>query len=413
MHKALDAALSIEADEDSGHPMSSTSPVKMFGAMASIMPQHYTAILTSNVANQTDNGAGGSQCLDFDYSRHDGPDPAGCRFFQASFVPIQTMFKCVRRKLDKDPFWYLWQVIAKVAEKKLSEDDARGKLTLGAAMMYIGHLKPTSESFFTFEFVAQQAELYKAGKKGTVPQLKSTGTRLRALEMVKRVNFKPWDDMDIQAVKALLKAKIPETKTAPGGNGALMTLLDDTTSEIMSECFLVPDFLEASSGNQSYRLPPVPSKALFLKEAISCFPLMWDAVEVPAAPTQPLTMPSNDALGAVDYDFAGVMPLCGRIVLAGLHDQFTRARYPYYGNLLLHSFSPNLTHTDNYCFNPPYATCRSFVVCWTKMMYNYGYQIHPACRVDGLATVIWNELGVLGDVATEMLDEYGGIDPDY
>jgi hypothetical protein len=170
-------------------------------------------------------------------------------------------------------------------------------------------------------------------------------------------------------IKDLIFKSLEVTFTVPD-KSEYTRIHNDTLDSIAKECFRLP-------GNLS---EPVPEETLVIRESTACFPLTWDAVEIPGQPKQALWQTDWDP--PVETEYKTTPPICGRMALAGLTRQFTRTTYPWNLELLKYSSWPDVE--DDYCLNPSKAQCKNFKQCWQRWMNNHVRTVHPLCETDSL-----------------------------
>lgn len=230
-----------------------------------------------------------SECFLFDYSKEDGPDPAGCRVFSKSFAPLQSLRACIVNHLDQDQVW----TTRRVAE--VSDGNFSGSYDAWCEQAIWG---------------------YVAGGKVPVHLCGDYDSIRRAEEMIKFVLFKPLPDDFASAAKQIL-AKIHFTVTWPKGQPSLE---ERTARAIREQCFQV-------QGGQTLM------KAAFLQRISPCLPLMFDKAEIQGFGINDgiMKFQGRKYYGdpAQNFHQANVMAvpsLCGRLALATIPG-FQSAKY--------------------------------------------------------------------------------------
>jgi len=170
-------------------------------------------------------------------------------------------------------------------------------------------------------------------------------------------------------IKYLIFKSLAVTFTIPD-KSHYTRIHNDTLDSIAEKCFGLPGDLSE----------PVPEETLMIREATACFPLTWDAVDIPGEPKQALWQ--TDWAPPVETEYKATPPICGRMALAGLTQQFTRTPYPWNTDLLRYSSWTEVS--DRYCMNPKKAQCKNFKQCWQKWMNNHVRTVHPLCETDSL-----------------------------
>jgi len=320
-------------------------------------PKHQAAGIVNDAKGDT------SRCFEFDYSAGpEAPDPAGCRFFKETFSPLKGLSKCIQEKVKTDPYPKLWEKLAYWNGQHENTTNVARAMMKEAEKIFGQGLPETGVNMKSLEH--EVANWRKCGFR-----CKRMGVFSRAMEMIKRVAFKNWATLNIDDVKAILRRKVVETRSAPF-EAALPRLTDATAEALIGECFKIPLSPGTTRSQQK-----VPHEAMFLKEAMPCVPLMWDRVEVPGPPFLPLWF--SGGRPEVHTSFPKVHPICGRIALTGLM-HFNKVAYPL--NLVRQAyFTFSKDIDDAYCLNPDYSTCQNFASCWERVMELYMGVVHPRC----------------------------------
>lgn len=332
-------------------------------------PKHQAAgIINDGVSGST------SRCFEFDYSAGpEAPDPAGCHFFKETFSPLKGLSLCIQEKVKADPYAKLWEKLSywnyhagenvtDVAQKLMKEAEK----IFGAS-----EVEKTGVNMTSLEH--EVGNWRKCGFR-----CKYMSSFSRAMEMIKRVAFKNWATLSIDKVKAILRRKVVETRSAPfeleTGKAVLPRLTDATVDALVGECFKMP-LNPVTTMPFNAGLGRIPHEAMLLKEAMPCVPLMWDRVEVPGPPFLPLWF--SGGRPEVHTSFPQAHPICGRIALTGLM-HFNKVAYPL--NLVRQAFFTFSKEIDDaYCLNPDYSTCQNFASCWERVMELYMGMVHPRC----------------------------------
>ncbi|CAK0842073.1 unnamed protein product [Prorocentrum cordatum] len=238
-------------------------------------PKHQAAgILNDGVSSST------SRCFEFDYSAGpEAPDPAGCRFFKETFSPLQGLSRCIQEKVQADPYPVLWEKLAYWNDQHKNMTDVARAMMTEAEEIFGQDFPKTAINMTSLEHEVRNWRKCNF-------RCKHMDVFSRAMEMIKRVAFKNWVGLSIDTVKATLRRKVVETRSAPF-EAALPRLTDATVEALIGECFKMPSDPVATVPSNT-GLGQVPLEAMLLKEAMPCVPLMWDRVEVPGPPFLPL-----------------------------------------------------------------------------------------------------------------------------
>lgn len=361
------------------YPATTHSPLQMFGPLREFLPFHEAVLITHNKKWMS------SHCLEFNYeSDKRAPDPAGCRFFKRSFSPVKNVARCVQTFFEKDPYWQLSLKLAEFGD--MSEQQAADFLPNSVEMsmkemqtLFARNLRdefqntlPNNETRAGIweANVAEWLQLWRKCKKGLSPSCTRMRVFDRLMESFRNLDINEWDGLSLKRVRASLRRALLRTITSPE-QGRLPKLSESTLKGITDDCFKIPQRHRRLAGS-------VPQFHL-IKEALGCFPLMWDAAEVPGTPKRALWQ--TDWTPPTKQAFPHSHPLCGRLALAGLSRQFQASTYPKLGPELL-KYSSWKDVSDKYCMNPKKAQCQNFKDCWDRTMINHVRRVDRHCIVD-------------------------------
>eukprot|EP00929_Paragymnodinium_shiwhaense_P068670 TRINITY_DN3457_c0_g2_i1.p1 TRINITY_DN3457_c0_g2~~TRINITY_DN3457_c0_g2_i1.p1 ORF type:complete len:429 (-),score=45.21 TRINITY_DN3457_c0_g2_i1:350-1636(-) len=302
--------------------------LQSFGGLSKILPYHRAVALTSNRDTLIPEGQylPDSHCFEFDYSsyRPGDPDPHGCAFFKKSFQPLQKMRRCIISKLNSSPTWLKYKAVA----DEIRADRKTGSM-VGENTQVVGNDETT--------WNVDVAVLFDSIR--------------RADEMVKQVSFKDWQNWPSGVIKEV-ERKIKRTVITKSRTSLLEA---ETVTAIREECFLVT----ADS------IPDMPNgaEAFMLKNAMPCYQLMWDQVEVAGAPELPTsnaaTMwdPAMKHPSRLDKEHY-VPPICARAALSLVAEKQKRGgKYSMFHCL----FKCPSWET---CMAPKAFNCICLACCW-------------------------------------------------
>lgn len=434
LNKTLSRALDLYngSDELEIYPATMSEPLKMFGPAKKVMPYHWAVGFVSKKKFP-------SHCLVYNYSSTEEADKAGCAFFRKSFEPLQELTNCVQAKFEADSYWKFWEHVRDTGVfQKPADDFARGVEAKELEVTLRGKLG--SDKFqdlrLTPELIGKVLKSFRACKAAR--KCEYLQTFYRVTEFLKRVDAQDWvekldeeqpiteetavigknvsvnvkdiqksgvitelgiktytvqwyDDsrsilpygaatvvtQKVEVLRKLLKEALRDTISAP--EDIEVPRLQHHTIESIMSCFNPESVARTEDVGKLGSQEALKShKVNYLKESLACLPLMWDLVEVPPEPRHML-WPTTDN-PPLEKHLKQTHPLCGRIGLAGLAIQFSRANYPPLHLLAFYSgagWAPN----SLYCMNPTYAQCKNFKVCWEIMMTEYLADLQPLCKV--------------------------------
>eukprot|EP00930_Biecheleria_cincta_P027622 TRINITY_DN19373_c0_g1_i1.p1 TRINITY_DN19373_c0_g1~~TRINITY_DN19373_c0_g1_i1.p1 ORF type:complete len:419 (+),score=64.83 TRINITY_DN19373_c0_g1_i1:46-1302(+) len=333
-----EAVKQARADPNGPHAQTLQRPLKStFGFLASFLPYHAALQLTTDRMKKVSEGqfSPDSHCFAFDYKNFSpgDADPHGCGFFKKSFQPLQKLRQCITHKLESSINWKAYKAVANKI-RAAERDGRKDRIDLSIRD-------------------DNGATIANATGKWEV----AYDSIRRADEMVKSVSFKDWQELDMKSIKKEVQRKIKTTVTT---NTKQSVLDDDTIAAIRRDCFLISD--DVSADNQ------IPRELATLKNAMPCYDLMWDQVEVPGAPQQPFVnainmweppLLSTTTVKQEHY----VPPVCARAAVALVADRQKRAPGKYKALSCTHK-----CRSWRSCMHPSHFNCICFACCFQNAL---------------------------------------------
>lgn len=333
-----EAIKQARADPNGPHAQTLQRPLtSIFGIFARALPYHAAVQLTTDRMKEVSEGQffPDSRCFAFDYEKFSSgdADPHGCGFFKKSFQPLQKLRQCIINKLDSSSDWKAYEAVAtriRTAERAGSREpvDLSIRDNNGIVITNASH------------------ELWLA-----------RDSIRRADEMIKAVSFNDWQELDMESIKKEVVRKIKKTIATTSKQSVLK---EEAIAAIRRDCFLVGDDVSADD--------EIPRELATLKNAMPCYQLMWDQVEVPGAPAQPLmnAITMWDPLLGFDTTVKRehhVPPICARAAAALVAERQKRAPGRY-SALACTRKCPSWKG----CMHPKTFNCICFACCFEKAL---------------------------------------------